>query len=236
MGKLLIMIVVIFLFPYASYAQKSLEKISLQLQYLDQFQFAGYYMAKEKGFYHDANLDVEIKSYTPTIIPTQEVLSQRATYGIGRSSLMIDIAKGKNLVLLAAIFQSSPQILLATSKSHIHTLQDIVGKSVMITHDSLEGVTLQAMLNSQGIYKKDFKTIKHDYDLQKLIDAKVDVMSAYISNEPYTLKKMGIKPVVFNPKAYGFDFYEDILFTSTNEIQKHPKRVDAFVKASLEGR
>ncbi len=229
------MIVLFLTLPCTIYAQKSLEKVSLQLQYLDQFQFAGYYIAKEKGYYKSAGIDLEIKPYTASLIPIQEVLSGRVDYGIGRSSLMVDIAQGKELVLLAAIFQSSPQILLATEKSGIHTLQDIIGKKVMITHDSLEGVTLQAMLNSQGIYNKDFKTIKHDYNLQNLIDAKVDVMSAYISNEPFSLKKRGIQPVIFHPKAYGFDFYEDILFTSKKEVENHPERVEAFLQASLRG-
>ncbi len=235
MIKALIMIVTFLTLPNTIYAQKPLEKVSLQLQYLDQFQFAGYYMAKEKGFYKSAGVEVEIKPYNLNIIPIQEVLSGRADYSIGRSSMMVDIAKGKELVPLAAIFQSSPQILLATEKSGIHTLQDIIGKKVMITHDSLEGVTLQAMLNSQGIYNKNFKTIKHDYNLQNLIDGKVDVMSAYISNEPFSLKKRGIGPVIFHPKAYGFDFYEDILFTSKKEVASHPKRVSAVLQASLRG-
>ncbi len=235
MIKVVIMIVLFLTLPYTVYAQKPLEKVSLQLQYLDQFQFAGYYIAKEKGYYKSAGLDVEIKPYTPNLTPLQEVLSGRADYGIGRSSMMVDIAKGKELVLLAAIFQSSPQILLTTKKSGIHTLQDLIGKRVMITHDSLEGVTLQAMLNSQGIYNKDFKTIQHDYNLQNLIDGKVDVMSAYISNEPFSLKKRGIQPVIFHPKAYGFDFYEDILFTSKKELKYHPNRVASMLQASLRG-
>ncbi len=235
MIKRIIMIVIYFLYSQALYAEKSSEKISLQLQYLDQFQFAGYYMAKERGFYDEVGLDVEIKPYKIGLIPRDEVLAGRANYGVGRSSLLVDISKGEPLVLLAAIFQSSPQILLTTKASKIETLQDIKGKRVMITHDSLEGVTLQAMLNSQGIYNRDFLTIKHDYNLQNLIDGKVDVMSAYISNEPFTLEKIGVQPVIFNPKAYGFDFYEDIIFTTKDEVQKHPKRVKAFLQATLRG-
>jgi PAS domain S-box-containing protein len=235
MIKLLIIIGIFFTFPYVAYAQKSLEKISLQLQYLDQFQFAGYYMAKEKGFYKEAGLDVEFKKFDNSIVPIKEVLEGRADYAIGRSSILIDIAKGKPFVPLAAIFQSSPQILLATEKSNIQTLQDVKGKRVMVTPDSIEGVTLQAMLNSQGIYTKDFKVIEHNYILENLIDGKVDLMSAYISNEPFTLQSRGIKPIIFHPKAYGFDFYEDILFTTKEEIKNHPDRVDAFLQASLEG-
>ena len=77
------------MFSVTLWAQAPLEKVSLQLQYLDQFQFAGYYMAKEKGYYKSAGVDVEIKPYTPNLVPVQEVLSKRADYGIGRSSIMV---------------------------------------------------------------------------------------------------------------------------------------------------
>jgi PAS domain S-box-containing protein len=228
MFKQLIMIAVL---TFPLYAQK----VSLQLQYLDQFQFAGYYMAQEKGFYKEAGLEVELKKYNPDIVPLDEVIEGRATFGTGRSSMMIAASEGKPIRPLAAIFQSSPQILLATPSSKIKTIKEMKDKYIMITHDSLDAVAVMAMLNSQGISKNDFVPIKHDYVLQNLIDNKVDVMSAYLSNEPYALREQGIEPVIFHPKDYGFDFYEDILFTSQKEIDEHPAQVDKFLQASLLG-
>jgi len=98
---------------------KELEKVSLQLQWLDQFQFAGYYMAKEKGFYKKAGLDVTLKKFNNKIMPIDEVLNKKATYGVGRSSLIVDRSKGKEIVLLASIFQSSPSVLISTKDSGI---------------------------------------------------------------------------------------------------------------------
>ncbi|RLA72726.1 MAG: diguanylate cyclase, partial [Epsilonproteobacteria bacterium] len=65
----------IFLFISTLLSNEKLEKVSLQLQWLDQFQFAGYYIAKEKGFYKDVGLDVEIKKYTQGDSVTQKVLN-----------------------------------------------------------------------------------------------------------------------------------------------------------------
>ena len=229
MLKKLIMIMLFITFPLHA------QKVSLQFQYYDQFQFAGYYMAKEKGFYKEVGLDVVFKKYDTNISVIDEVLEGRATFGTGRSSMMIAASAGKPIRPLAAIFQSSPQILLTTPTSKIKTIKDMKDKYIMITHDSLDAVAVMAMLNSQGVAKDDFVPIKHTYVLQDLIDNKVDVMSAYLSNEPYSLKKQGIEPIIFHPKDYGFDFYEDILFTSQKEIDKYPIVVDNFLQASLRG-
>ncbi|MCD6432745.1 MAG: ABC transporter substrate-binding protein, partial [Sulfurimonas sp.] len=92
--KSILNILLLVLFSSYSLQANELEKVSLQLQWLDQFQFAGYYIAKEKGFYKDVGLDVEIKKFNYNILTTDEVLNNKATYGIGRSSLLIDKSLG----------------------------------------------------------------------------------------------------------------------------------------------
>ncbi|RLA71775.1 MAG: histidine kinase, partial [Epsilonproteobacteria bacterium] len=97
MKALLLLIAFTF---FLSASQKPLEKVSVVLVWLDQFQFAGYYMAKEKGFYADAGLEVEIKKFNYLTNVVDEVLDGRATYGVGRSSLIKLRAEGKKVVLL----------------------------------------------------------------------------------------------------------------------------------------
>ncbi len=214
---------------------KDLEKVTLQFQWLDQFQFAGYYMAKEKGFYKDVGLDVKFKKYNNSIKPIEEVMKKRATYGIGRSSLIVDKSNGNNIKLLAAIFQSSPLILLATKKSGIKTIKDFKGKRIMNTFDSIEAVSYNTMMSKYNISINDMKTLKHSFDINDLIDEKTDLMASYISNEPFLLKKKGVEYKIFDPKNYGFDFYSDILFTSQDEIDNHRQRAINFTVASING-
>jgi len=214
---------------------KELEKVSLQLQWLDQFQFAGYYMAKEKGFYKKAGLDVTLKKFNSKIMPIDEVLNKRANYGIGRSSLIAEKSKGKDIKLLASIFQSSPSVLIATKKSGIKIVKDFIGKRVMITSDVYKTVALLAMENREGVSISDMIVQEHSFNIDDLIDAKTDLMSSYISNEPFLLKQKGVKYTIFDPKNYGFDIYSDILFTSSNELKNHKQRALNFKRASLKG-
>ena len=224
----------LFLLFFTINAQ-ALEKVSIQLQWLDQFQFAGYYVAKERGFYSDVGLDVEIKKFQYNMIVVDEVNEKRATYGVGRSSLIIDITNGSKIKLLSAIFQSSPLVLIAKQDSNISSIQDFVGKRIMITSDAHSAVSLYAMQNKFNITRKDLIEQEHTFNIEDLINSKTDLMASYLSNEPYLLDKQGIKINIFDPKEYGFDFYSDILFTSEYELHNHSQRAINMRDASLKG-
>ncbi|MFT7859656.1 MAG: ABC transporter substrate-binding protein [Sulfurimonas sp.] len=210
------------------------EKVTLQLEWLHQFQFAGYYIAKERGYYDAVGLDVTIKEIKPHTDVVGDVTTKKAEYGIGRSTLLINRAEGKPIILLGAIFQHSPSVLLTTNPK-IKTLKDLNHKNIMITNDVASGATIKAMLLSKGVMYDNINFQPHSFKLQDLIDGKTDVMASYLSNEPFFLKQKGIPYKIFDPTDYGFDFYEDILFTSEEELKNHPKRAEAFYKASIKG-
>ena len=201
----------------------------------DLFQFAGYYMAKEKGFYQEVGFDVDIKKFTYDTDIIKDVLSGETTYGVGRSSLIWYYSQGKEISILSAIFQFSPLVLIALESSNINSIKDFNSKSVMITQDAVETVSINALIRSAESNINNMQFKKHTFNIEDLIDKKVDLYSGYLSNEPYILKKRGIGFKIFSPKERGFDFYGDILFTSQKEAQKNPKRVEKFKNASIKG-
>jgi polar amino acid transport system substrate-binding protein len=212
-----------------------LEKISVQLLWLHQFQFAGYYMAKEKGFYKHSGLDVELKEFKYGMKVTDEVLDRKSNFGVGRSSLIIDKIHNKPITILGAIFQKSPHILLSKKSSNITKVSDLKNKRVMVTSDLIASASIVAMMANKGLRLKDIKKQEHTFDLNDLIEGNTDAMGAYVSNEPYQLKEKGIESTVLDPAKYGFDLYSDLLFTSKEELDQYPKRVEAFYKATLKG-
>ena len=203
--------------------------------WLDQFQFAGFYIAKEKGFYKDVGLDVELKKYNSSINVLDEVLNKRADFGTNSSSLIIDKSNGNDIVLLGSVFQSSPLILLALKDSKLQYLEDIKNKTLMISKEQQRFATLKSMLSSKGVELSDMKLIEHSYGVDDLINKKADVMLAYTTNEPFLLKEKGYESTIFNPKDYGFDFYEEIIFTSKEFAKENPKLVKDFYKATIKG-
>lgn len=227
--------VMLLLFVYAHAQQKPLEKVSLQLQWLDQFQFAGYYIAKEKGFYRDAGFDVEIKKFSYNTDVVGDVASGKTTYGIGRSSLLWYYSNGKDISLLSAIFQISPLTMISLKSSNINDIKDFIDKTVMTTEDVVETASVYAMIRSAKVDENSIKYKKHTFDIEELIDGRVDLYAGYVSNELFALEKRKIAYKIFSPKDRGFDFYDDILFTSQEEVHENSQRVNDFKKVSIKG-
>ena len=213
----------------------SLQKTSVQLMWLDQFEFAGFYMAKEKGFYENLGLDVELKKFNVETEVTKEVIEKRADFGTSSSSLLVDISENKDVLLLGSIFQSSPLILLALKDSNINYIQDIKNKKVMLTKEQQKFATLQSMLISKGITLNDVQVLDHSFNIDDLINKKTDLMLSYTTNEPFLLKEKGFESQIFHPKDYGFDFYEELIFTTKEFAQNNPKLVKDFYKATIMG-
>jgi polar amino acid transport system substrate-binding protein len=230
----LLFITMLFL-PFIIMAQStSIEKVGLQLGWKHQFQYAGFYIAKEYGFYQDVDLDVNIKEFDHSIDIINEVVSEQINFGIGKSSLLIERYNGKPVVALGALYQSSPSVLVTTNPS-FKALKDIRGKNIMVTDDAIKSASIISMLLSNGINGNDFILQKHSFNYKDLIEGKTDAMACYLSNELFNLAKKNIPYQVFNPKDYGYDFYGDILFTSENEIVSNPERVRKFYAASKKG-
>lgn len=214
---------------------KDLEKVSIKLDWLHQFQFAGYYMAKEKGFYKEENLDVDIEEYKFNNDVVKDVLTGKYTYGVGKSSLIIDRLEDKEVILLNAIYQTSPMVLITRKDSNITNPSELKNKKVMLTADARSAASINSMIISQGLKLDDIKFQKHSFNLDDLIDGKTDAMGCYLSNEPFLLEKLGVKYNILNPSDYGFNFYGGIFFTSQVEFNTNPRRVRSIYKATLKG-
>jgi len=213
-----------------------MQKVTLQLSWFNQFQFAGYYIAKEKGFYKEENVDINIKFFEWGINVPKNVSEGKAHFGIGRETLILDkINNYNNLVSLYPLFQVSPLVLIAKKESNIKSVKEFVNKKLMATIDDSNEISLKAMIKSNNIDFNKIKFIKHTHNINDLIDNKVDIISAYRSKSPYILNKKNIEYRMFSPTDYGFDMYSDFLFTNQEFIDKNVHLVESFKRASLKG-
>ena len=213
----------------------ALEKVSLQLTWKHQFQSAGYYMAKEKGFYKKSGLNVQILEHTGMKNTLDAVVKRKIDFAVGRPSLIHDRLEGEPIVLLASIFQHSPIILLTKKRKDLQKIADFKNKKIMLGETGIGLASIDAMLISSGIKQNMYTAENHSFNVNALIENKIDAMIAYSSNEPFYLQQKNIPYKIFSPKEYGFDFYSDILYTSESLIKMDPAIVSSFRKASLEG-
>ena len=225
---------IVFLLIVNSYA-KDKKNLTLQLSWLHQFQFAGYYMAKEKGLYNKAGLNVTIKEYSASINIVEDIINEKTDFAVGRSSIIIDKAHGKEIVALGAVYQHSPMMILTRKDSNITTVSDLKNKRIMITDDAKNTAAITAMLYSNKLTQNDIITQAHSFDINDLISKKTDAMASYLSNEPIIMQDKNIQYNIIHPKDHGFDFYSDILFTSSKFLNNNPQTTKEFYTATLKG-
>ncbi|MEA3521822.1 MAG: ABC transporter substrate-binding protein [Campylobacterota bacterium] len=213
--------------------EDKLEPITLQLQWKHQFEFAGFYVAKEMGYYKDIGLDVSFKEYEKDIDIVDEVLDGNAHYGLSYSSIIAQYLNGKPIVFIANFFKQSPLVLI--TQKNIKKLSDLKNKKVMGISNSIDNITLVMMLEKFNISMQDIQTIPPSFNLDMFINKKIAAMSVFTTNELYDLDKKGISYNLFDPTVYGALYYDVNLFTSKEELQKHPQRVKEFKEASIKG-
>lgn len=208
----------------------ALDRVTLQLKWRHQFQFAGYYMALEKGYYRERRLDVRLLEAGPETDVLAPVLSGQAEFGIASSELLL-ARQTRPVVALAPIYQHSPVALVARA-DRAGNLHELVGQPIMLEPGSAE---ILGLFQQEGVPLAKLDIRAHPFDLGPLLRGEVSAISVYSTTEPYLLRQAGLVFNEFSARAAGIDFYGDILFTSESESRARPERVRAFLDASLQG-
>jgi len=211
------------------------EKVKIHLKWLHQFQSAGYLLALERGFYRDEGLDVELVEGGPKHDPMQELKDGEVQYAVADSGALLYRAQGMPVVVLANIFQNSPQVIISRADSGIQTPEYLRGKRVML-QDGFLTIEVIAMMEKFGVHIDAGDAVRQKIGtLNDLIDGKTDVYPAYSSNEPFLLKQRGIPFRMLAPRDYGIDSYGDLLLTSEKELDQHHERAEKVLRATLKG-
>lgn len=215
--------------------------VTLELKWLHQAQFAGNYVATEKGFYTDAGLDVSIIPFSFENPVIDAVASGKATFGItGADELMIARAKGIPIKAFAVIYKINPVVAYSLKKSGITKPEDFVGKTIGIERaaDGTEvnvGILYAAMMSKLGIDRKKIREVTIGYDATELLAGETDVSTGYIINEPNQVIEAGQEVSTILMANYGVNMYADVLFAREDTIKNNSQLVLKFLDATLNG-
>ncbi|WP_022670696.1 ABC transporter substrate-binding protein [Hippea alviniae] len=226
-----VVLILLSIFFLSSYAH-ALDKVVLQLNWKYQFEFAGYIAAKEKGFYRKAGLDVEIRQYNGGDV-INNVLSGKANFGVVGTEIFAAMILKKPVVMVANFFKRSPLVLAV--KPSIFTPEDLQGKVFLCGGADIRLTSVGLLLKKFGIHFKKIIRFKGPYTIKPFVEGRVDAIPIYITNQTYTLNKLGVRYNIIDPSNYGIFAYSGNLFTSKEFLKKHPDIVSKFVKATVEG-
>ncbi|MFN8439940.1 MAG: ABC transporter substrate-binding protein [Caldilineaceae bacterium] len=236
--------------PAAEASTGELTKIRLQLQWVTQSQFAGYYAALDQGFYKDEGLDVEILEGAVEIVPQQVVAAGDAEFGIAWvPKVLASREQGADLVNIAQIFQRSGTLEISWKDSGITKPEDWKGKKVGTWGFGNE-FELYAALRKAGIEPDDASQVtivQQPFDMQLLLNKEIDAAEAMTYNEyaqvleaknPATgelYKPEDLSVINFND--VGTAMLQDHIFTSEKWLAEegHEDLAVKFLRASFKG-
>ncbi len=220
------------------------DKVTIQLKWVTQAQFAGYYVAKDKGFYAAEGLDVTIKPGGPDVAPPQVIAGGGADVIIDwMPSALASREKGVPLVNIAQIFKKSGMMLTCRKDSGIKTPADFKGRTLGVWFFGNEYPFLNWMgklgLSTDG-GPNGVTVLKQGFNVDPLLQKQAACVSTMTYNEYWQVIDAGLTPndlIVFKYEDQGVATLEDGLYVLQDKL-KDPKFVDKmarFLRASIKG-
>lgn len=209
--------------------------VRLALQWVPQAQFAGYYVAFEKGFYLRRGLDVFIVRGGPDRDPLEALQENRADVGtFFLTAALLYRDREIPLVHLGQIVRRSHQTILARRDRDITSLEDLDGRTMSLWGDAFKGAFL-ALLEDRDVRPR---LVPQHYSVNLFRRGHVDACSAMSYNEVHLLHLSGMKEeelVLFDLAREGYDFPEDGLYALPDFVEANPRACRDLVEATLEG-
>ncbi len=211
-------------------------EVSMRLQWFAQWQFAGYIVALERGYYEEAGLEVTLNPGGPDLVPLPLVVTGADTFGsTGADTVLIAREEAIEVVALATWFQASPVAFMVHSDSGISSPQDFVGRTVGVFYGDNVETEYLALLGATGVGQAQINEVPGDYSLAPFLERRVDVWPVYATDQPNTARREGAEVELIVARDYGVQLMGDVLFTTAEFARANPRTVEAFVSATLRG-
>ncbi|MDC0224430.1 MAG: ABC transporter substrate-binding protein [Proteobacteria bacterium] len=237
-------IVMVILVSGLSFSSHAAEKVTIQLKWVTQAQFAGYYVAQDKGYYQAAGLDVTIKPGGPDIAPPQVIAGGGADVIIDwMPSALASREKGVALVNIAQIFKKSGMMLTCRKDSGIKSPSDFRGKTLGVWFYGNEYPFLSWM-SKLGIPttggSNGVKVLRQGFNVDPILQKQAECVSTMTYNEYWQVVDAGLSPselIVYKYEEQGVATLEDGLYVLEDNLKNAAfvSKMGRFLRASIKG-
>jgi len=210
--------------------------LKLQLRFIPNAQFAGSYMAEDKGYYKDQNLSV-------TLVPGGPAVGVDSIVAQGAADIAISavvntaraVAQGSDEKIIAAGYQHKATIFMSLPSHPVKTPADLKGKRIGAIASNFAAV--ETFLTAHGISKSDVTLVPIQGDPSPLLAGQVDVIYTVFPTGPLQLEEKGITPVIMKLSDFGFDSLDLVYVVTERTLQDPVKRaaIVRFLRAEIDG-
>jgi ABC-type nitrate/sulfonate/bicarbonate transport system substrate-binding protein len=195
--------------------------------------FVGAYVAQEKGFFKELNLEVEIR-HAQSAEHLQLLLAGEIQVATANAAQVIQRqADGLPIVSIALVGQKSEQGFAVGANSGIDDVRDWAGHR--FGYKGTVPVEFLAIAKANGLDPNDVDQVKVSFDPRVLSEGQVDILSVFVSNEPGQLERIGYKVKVFDPSDYNIPVLGLTYIASQDGINKDPEALERFLRGALRG-
>jgi NitT/TauT family transport system substrate-binding protein len=215
----------------AGLAQAQMTKLVFLTNWLAEAEHGGFYQAVSEGIYKRHGLDVEVRMGGPQVNVMQLLLAGQADLVMGYDFQTIKaVEQGLPVVTVAATFQKDPAVLIAHPPAN--SLAELKTRTMLIGQAS--EVTFWPWAKAKYGYT-DAQKRPYAFSVQPFLVDKNVVQQGYLTSEPYSIEKGGVKPVVFLLADQGYPPYAQTILALERTVKEKPNAIKNFVQATAEG-
>jgi|SRR3989344_2152879 len=194
-----------------------------------------FYVADDKGYYADEDLDVQFNLGSPETNPVKMVASGADDFGVlgGPDTLLVARSKGQPLVAIAIVHRNSDfPVILTLKDSGLTKLEDLQNKKIGFFYGHISTDVLHSLLNKYNIQHEE---VDVGMDYSQLIAKKIDAEWAFRVTAGLNLPEKGIEVNTISLADYGINTHGYTVFTTEEMIKEHPETVKKFLRATIKG-
>lgn len=208
---------------------------TMQAAWINDAEFAGYFLGLDKGYYADAGLDMSYLSGGPDVIPESTIIAGRADLALTTPDTTIRAIseQGAKFKIIGTQYQKNPLGIVSLKKNGINTPADLIGKTLAVP--PVNTVTIEALLKHNGIALSDVNIVPYAYDPTPLLRGEIDASLDFTTNVPFNINALGEEAHSFLIYDYGVTTFNDtVVVTEETLATKRPELI-AWLRASRKG-
>jgi ABC-type nitrate/sulfonate/bicarbonate transport system substrate-binding protein len=209
--------------------------LTMQAAWINDAEFAGYFLAMDQGYYEDEGLDLTYLSGGPDVIPESTIIAGRADLALTTPDTTIKaiVDQGAPFKIIGAQYQKNPIGIVSLLGSGINSPADLVGKTLAVPPVNV--ISVEAMLKLNDIDPGDVNIVPYAYDPTPLIKGEIDASLDFTTNVPYTISLQVVEATSFLLYDFGYTTYNDTVVVTEEVLKTKRAELVAWLRASRKG-
>lgn len=208
---------------------------AMQASWVNDAEFIGYFVAKEKGYYRAAGIDLDILPGGPDVIPESALLAGKAPLALTTPDTTIKAitTQGAKFRIIGAQYQRSPLGVISLAETPIRTPAELIGKTVAVP--PVNTATIHALLKLNGIERNAVRLVPYQFDPTPLLRGEVDATVDFVTDMPYSIALQGKQAVSFLLYDFGITLYNDTVTVTEAFLAANRPLLVNWLRASRQG-